>query len=164
MPGYNVIDLLRLDLKFPELGLYRAPTPGPPVLIFADSPAPKATQLVPAREAPMTTLAEVPQQQIPPQQATVSFKNILLATDFSDASEKAFHYATAIARLHGSKIYVVHVRTSGDYLLHSRVPRRPAAARGKERGWKPWPVEASSTRSHMKPCSDQARFGVCFRL
>jgi nucleotide-binding universal stress UspA family protein len=32
-----------------------------------------------------------------------------LATDFSDASEKAFNYATAIARLHNSKIYVVHV-------------------------------------------------------
>jgi hypothetical protein len=39
MPGYNVIDLLRLELKFLEMGLYRAPTPGPPLLIFADSPA-----------------------------------------------------------------------------------------------------------------------------
>jgi len=52
----------------------------------------------------MATLVQEPQQQ-----ACVSFKNILLATDFSDASEKAFNYATAIARLHGSKIYVVHV-------------------------------------------------------
>jgi nucleotide-binding universal stress UspA family protein len=57
----------------------------------------------------MTTLVEVPQQQVPQQQATVSFKNILLATDFSDASEKAFNYATAVARFHGSKIYLVHV-------------------------------------------------------
>jgi nucleotide-binding universal stress UspA family protein len=57
----------------------------------------------------MTTLVEVSQQQVPQQQATVSFKNILLATDFSDASEKAFNYATAIARLCGSKIYIVHV-------------------------------------------------------
>jgi nucleotide-binding universal stress UspA family protein len=57
----------------------------------------------------MTTLAEVQQTQVPQPQATVSFKNILLATDFSDASEKAFNYATTIARLHGSKIYVVHV-------------------------------------------------------
>lgn len=55
----------------------------------------------------MTNLAEV--EQVPQPQATVSFKNILLATDFSDASEKAFNYATAIARSHGSKIYVVHV-------------------------------------------------------
>lgn len=57
----------------------------------------------------MATLAEVPQQQIPRQEATLSFKNILLATDFSNASEKALNYATAIARLHGSKIYLVHV-------------------------------------------------------
>ncbi len=57
----------------------------------------------------MTTLTEVPQQQIPQQDATLSFKNILLATDFSDASEKAFNYAIAIARLHGSKLYLVHV-------------------------------------------------------
>jgi nucleotide-binding universal stress UspA family protein len=57
----------------------------------------------------MTTLAEVSQEQLPQHQATVSFKNILLATDFSDASERAFNYATAIARLHGSKIYIVHV-------------------------------------------------------
>jgi nucleotide-binding universal stress UspA family protein len=57
----------------------------------------------------MTNLAEVPQPQVAQQQAAASFKNILLATDFSAASEKAFHYATTIARLHGSKVYVVHV-------------------------------------------------------
>jgi len=57
----------------------------------------------------MTTLAEVQEPQVPQPHASVSFKNILLATDFSEASEKAFNYATAIARLHGSKIYVVHV-------------------------------------------------------
>jgi hypothetical protein len=38
MPGYNVVDTLRLELKLLELGLYRAPTPGPPLLIFQDSP------------------------------------------------------------------------------------------------------------------------------
>ncbi len=57
----------------------------------------------------MTTLAEVQQTQVTQPQATVSFKNILLLTDFSDASAKAFNYATAIARSHGSKIYLVHV-------------------------------------------------------
>jgi nucleotide-binding universal stress UspA family protein len=57
----------------------------------------------------MTTLAEVPRPQTPPQPTAVSFKNILLATDFSGASEKAFNCATAIARRHGSKIYLVHV-------------------------------------------------------
>jgi hypothetical protein len=39
MPGYNVLDILRLELGFLELGLYRAPTPGRPLLIFQDSPA-----------------------------------------------------------------------------------------------------------------------------
>lgn len=57
----------------------------------------------------MTTLAEVSQQHAPQPGPTVSFKKILLATDFSDESEKAFNYATAVARLHGSSIYIVHV-------------------------------------------------------
>jgi nucleotide-binding universal stress UspA family protein len=52
----------------------------------------------------MSTHAVVPEQQ-----ASVSFKNILLATDFSDASEKAFDYAVAIARRYGSRISLVHV-------------------------------------------------------
>jgi nucleotide-binding universal stress UspA family protein len=39
----------------------------------------------------------------------ISFKNILLATDFSEASERAFSYAVAIARRHGSKIFLIHV-------------------------------------------------------
>jgi hypothetical protein len=39
MPGHNAIDVLRLELRFLELGLYRAPTPGRPLLIFQDSPA-----------------------------------------------------------------------------------------------------------------------------
>ncbi len=39
MPGNNVLDILRLELKFLELGLYRAPTPGRPFLLFEDSPA-----------------------------------------------------------------------------------------------------------------------------
>jgi len=39
MPGNNALDTLRLELKFIELGLYRAPTPGSPLLIFEDSPA-----------------------------------------------------------------------------------------------------------------------------
>ena len=40
---------------------------------------------------------------------SVSFKNILLATDFSEVSRKAVPYAAAIASRYGSKIYVVHV-------------------------------------------------------
>jgi len=38
MPGYHVLDSLRLELKFLELGLYRARTAGRPLLIFQDSP------------------------------------------------------------------------------------------------------------------------------
>ncbi|MGA7381688.1 MAG: universal stress protein [Terriglobales bacterium] len=73
----------------------------------------------------MTTLAEVPQQQVVPQEAPVLFKNILLATDFSDASEKAFHYAVAIARLHGSKIYAVHVAPPETSLPIPEFPEDP---------------------------------------
>ena len=38
MPGYNILDTLSLELSFLQLGLYRAPTPGRPLLIFEDSP------------------------------------------------------------------------------------------------------------------------------
>lgn len=38
MPGNNPLDILRLELKLLELGLYRAPTPGRPFLLFEDSP------------------------------------------------------------------------------------------------------------------------------
>ncbi len=40
---------------------------------------------------------------------SVSVKNILLATDFSEVSKKAVPYAAAIAGKYGSKIYLVHV-------------------------------------------------------
>jgi nucleotide-binding universal stress UspA family protein len=40
---------------------------------------------------------------------SVTFKNILLATDFSEVSRKAVPYAAAIASRYGSKIYLVHV-------------------------------------------------------
>jgi nucleotide-binding universal stress UspA family protein len=39
----------------------------------------------------------------------VSFKNLLLATDFSSISKSALAYAASIASRYGSKIYVVHV-------------------------------------------------------
>jgi nucleotide-binding universal stress UspA family protein len=40
---------------------------------------------------------------------SVTFKNILLATDFSEVSRKAVPYAAAIAGRYGSKIYLAHV-------------------------------------------------------
>jgi nucleotide-binding universal stress UspA family protein len=40
---------------------------------------------------------------------SVTFKNILLATDFSETSRKAVPYAAAIASRYGSKVYLAHV-------------------------------------------------------
>lgn len=40
---------------------------------------------------------------------SVSFKNILVATDFSEVSRKAMPYAAAFAGRYGSKLYLVHV-------------------------------------------------------
>jgi len=43
------------------------------------------------------------------EERSVSLQNILLATDFSAASERAFEHAAAIARRHDCKLSVVHV-------------------------------------------------------
>ena len=48
---------------------------------------------------------------------TVSLKNILLATDFSDVSEKAFAHAIGIARRHNSRLHIVHVYPETSALL-----------------------------------------------
>ncbi|HXZ79620.1 MAG TPA: universal stress protein [Terriglobales bacterium] len=52
--------------------------------------------------------------EVPREANSVRLKSILLATDFSAASEKAFEYATAIARRHDAKISVVHVIPESD--------------------------------------------------
>jgi nucleotide-binding universal stress UspA family protein len=41
-------------------------------------------------------------------QTNISFKNIMLATDFSPASDNALGYAAAIARLHDGKLILAH--------------------------------------------------------
>jgi nucleotide-binding universal stress UspA family protein len=43
-----------------------------------------------------------------PVQSSIALKHILVATDFSKASERALDFATAIARRHGSVLSVVH--------------------------------------------------------
>ncbi len=49
-------------------------------------------------------------QQIPTVPGTmVSFKNILVATDFSRYSDNAFEYAWFLAQQYGSKVYAAHV-------------------------------------------------------
>jgi nucleotide-binding universal stress UspA family protein len=45
----------------------------------------------------------------------VSFSKIMVATDFSPASERALEYAISIARRFGSKIYLSHVITLDGY-------------------------------------------------
>jgi nucleotide-binding universal stress UspA family protein len=47
------------------------------------------------------------------------FKNILVATDFSPASERAVEYAASLARCYGSAIYLTHVVTLDGYPLVS---------------------------------------------
>ncbi len=47
--------------------------------------------------------------------AQVSFSKIMVATDFSPASEHALEYAISIARRFGSKIYLSHVITVDGY-------------------------------------------------
>jgi nucleotide-binding universal stress UspA family protein len=47
------------------------------------------------------------------------FKNILVATDFSPASDQAVEYAASLARRYGSAIYLTHVVTLDGYPLVS---------------------------------------------
>ncbi len=46
--------------------------------------------------------------QIRDQKESIGFKQVLIATDFSDASQRALAYALAIARRHSSVLSVVH--------------------------------------------------------
>jgi nucleotide-binding universal stress UspA family protein len=47
------------------------------------------------------------------------FKNILLATDFSPASDRALEYAISLARRYGSAIYLTHIVTMDGYPMMS---------------------------------------------
>src|SRR5208282_4107396 len=46
--------------------------------------------------------------QIHAQKQSVGFKQVLIATDFSDASRRALAYAVAIARRYSSALSIVH--------------------------------------------------------
>jgi nucleotide-binding universal stress UspA family protein len=52
----------------------------------------------------------------------LALENILFATDFSSTSERAFAFASAIARCYGSKIFAVHAVTPEP---HYSVPLEP---------------------------------------
>lgn len=47
----------------------------------------------------------------------ISLKNILFATDYSEASEAALPYAAAISRRYGSQLHVVHVMSPASYIV-----------------------------------------------
>ncbi|MGA7170510.1 MAG: universal stress protein, partial [Candidatus Sulfotelmatobacter sp.] len=50
----------------------------------------------------MSTMTEIRDQK------SIAFQHVLMATDFSDASRRALDFAVAIARRHGSELFVVH--------------------------------------------------------
>ncbi len=47
----------------------------------------------------------------------IHLKSVLIATDFSEASDKALRHAVAIARHYGAKVYLVHVVSSLAFTL-----------------------------------------------
>ncbi len=47
----------------------------------------------------------------------VGLKRVLVATDFSEASEKALHHAIVVARHYGAKLYLAHVVSSLGFTL-----------------------------------------------
>lgn len=51
--------------------------------------------------------------------AVISVKNILFATDFSEASEAALPYAVAISRRYGSQLHLAHVMSPASYIVAS---------------------------------------------
>ena len=51
--------------------------------------------------------------------AGISLKNILFATDFSEASQAALPYAAAISRRYRSQLHVVHVMSPAAYIIPS---------------------------------------------
>ncbi len=53
----------------------------------------------------MSAVLQIQNQE---QKQSIGFKQILVATDFSDASQRGFDYGVAIARHYGSALLVVH--------------------------------------------------------
>jgi nucleotide-binding universal stress UspA family protein len=63
----------------------------------------------------MTLSASLPdlQTQLP----DLQLKSVLIATDFSPASDRAVFQAISIARHYGAKLYVVHIVSSLGFIL-----------------------------------------------
>ncbi|MGA7399139.1 MAG: universal stress protein [Candidatus Sulfotelmatobacter sp.] len=64
----------------------------------------------------MSTTAQIPSQK------SIAFKHVLMATDFSEASQRALRFAIAIARRHGSMLSVMHAIPAEP---HDRIPIGP---------------------------------------
>jgi len=71
---------------------------------------------------PISTPAELTPVETP---GRVEISNIIVATDFSPASERALDYALAIARRYDAHVYIVHAIRPDLYTL-----RPPEAASG----------------------------------
>ena len=52
--------------------------------------------------------------------AGISLKNILFATDFSEASQAALPYAAAIARRYDSQLHIAHIMSPASYVIPSQ--------------------------------------------
>ncbi len=52
--------------------------------------------------------------------AGISLKNILFATDFSEASQAALPYAAAIARRYDSQLHIAHIVSPASYIIPSQ--------------------------------------------
>src|SRR5271155_2207607 len=52
--------------------------------------------------------------------AGISLKNVLFATDFSEASEPALAYAAAISRRYDSQLHIAHVMSMLSYITPSK--------------------------------------------
>ena len=82
-------------------------------------------------------------------QQSISLKNIALATDFSEASDKAFEYATAIAGCYQSKLHVVHAIPAAPSLLPTLFEHDQLEQQSEQR------MYDLSTRSELKALTHQ---------
>lgn len=92
----------------------------------------------------------------------VDLKRVLVATDFSAASEKALRHAIAIARSYGAKFYLAHVVSALGFKLAGGDTAAMAADAAKEIScsWKANSRKrAHSPASSMRPWFPRATSG-----
>jgi len=62
----------------------------------------------------------------------IALKSVLVAFDFSQASQKPLHHALAIARHYGAKFYLAHVVSGIGYTIAGQEALNLAAERTQE--------------------------------